>query len=88
MFVPGAKRASDARVIYLMTDVGQRVVRDIRNRLFRHILGQSAATAAVLAMDAGLAVQDLPYAKLRERLLKDGQVLEHSSDVFSPTPER
>jgi subfamily B ATP-binding cassette protein MsbA len=28
---------------YLMTDVGQRVVRDLRNRLFRHILGQSAA---------------------------------------------
>jgi subfamily B ATP-binding cassette protein MsbA len=28
---------------YLMTDVGQRVVRDIRDRLFRHILGQSAA---------------------------------------------
>ena len=28
---------------YLMTDVGQRVVRDLRNKLFRHILGQSAA---------------------------------------------
>ena len=28
---------------YLMTDVGQRVVRDIRGRLFRHILDQSAA---------------------------------------------
>jgi subfamily B ATP-binding cassette protein MsbA len=28
---------------YLMTDVGQRVVRDLRNELFRHILGQSAA---------------------------------------------
>jgi subfamily B ATP-binding cassette protein MsbA len=28
---------------YLMTDVGQRVVRDLRNGLFRHILGQSAA---------------------------------------------
>jgi subfamily B ATP-binding cassette protein MsbA len=28
---------------YLMTDVGQRVVRDIRNVLFRHILGQSVA---------------------------------------------
>ena len=27
---------------YLMTDVGQRVVRDIRNQLFRHILDQSA----------------------------------------------
>ncbi|HEY5619689.1 MAG TPA: ABC transporter transmembrane domain-containing protein [Vicinamibacterales bacterium] len=28
---------------YLMTDVGQRVVRDVRNLLFRHILGQSVA---------------------------------------------
>ena len=28
---------------YLMTDVGQRVVRDLRNLLFRHILQQSAA---------------------------------------------
>ncbi len=28
---------------YLMTDVGQRVVRDIRNLLFAHVLGQSAA---------------------------------------------
>ena len=27
---------------YLMTDVGQRVVRDLRDELFRHILGQSA----------------------------------------------
>jgi subfamily B ATP-binding cassette protein MsbA len=28
---------------YLMTDVGQRVVCDLRNVLFRHVLGQSAA---------------------------------------------
>ena len=28
---------------YLMTDIGQRVVRDLRDRLFRHILDQSAA---------------------------------------------
>ncbi len=28
---------------YLMTDVGQRVVMDLRNQLFRHILNQSAA---------------------------------------------
>ena len=28
---------------YLMTDVGQRVVRDIRNEMFGHVLGQSAA---------------------------------------------
>lgn len=39
------------------------------------ILGQSAATAAAMAMDGKMAVQDVPYAKLRERLLKDGQVL-------------
>ena len=32
---------------YLMTDVGQRIVRDIRDRLFRHILGQSAAFFSV-----------------------------------------
>ena len=32
---------------YVMTDVGQRVVRDLRNVLFRHILGQSAAFFAV-----------------------------------------
>lgn len=40
------------------------------------ILGQSAATAAVLAIDQNLAVQDVPYAALRTHLLADGQVLE------------
>ena len=44
------------------------------------ILGQSAATAAALAIDAKIPVQDVPYAKLRERLLKDGQILS-----FAPT---
>lgn len=43
------------------------------------ILGQSAATAAVLAIDGGLAVQEVPYAQLRERLVRDGQVLEHAT---------
>ncbi|MCY2993619.1 MAG: FAD-dependent oxidoreductase [Planctomycetota bacterium] len=41
------------------------------------ILGQSAATAAVLASDAQQAVQEVPYPQLRARLLQDGQVLEH-----------
>ncbi len=41
------------------------------------ILGQSAATAAALAIDAGLAVQEVPYDRLRARLLADGQVLEY-----------
>jgi len=39
------------------------------------ILGQSAATAAVMALDEGVSVQELPYADLREKLLEDGQVL-------------
>jgi hypothetical protein len=40
------------------------------------ILGQSAATAAVMAIDSKIAVQDVPYEDLRKRLLADGQVLE------------
>jgi hypothetical protein len=39
------------------------------------ILGQSAATAASLAIDAGVSVQQVPYAKLKERLLADKQKL-------------
>jgi len=39
------------------------------------ILGQSAATAAVLAIDDSIDVQDVDYSKLRSRLLADGQVL-------------
>jgi hypothetical protein len=40
------------------------------------ILGQSAATAAAMAIDRQIAVQDVDYAALRERLLQDRQVLE------------
>jgi hypothetical protein len=43
------------------------------------ILGQSAATAAALAIDGGVVVQDVAYSKLRERLLKDGQILEFAT---------
>ncbi|MBM3853549.1 MAG: FAD-dependent oxidoreductase, partial [Verrucomicrobia bacterium] len=43
------------------------------------ILGQSAATAAALTIDARLPVQDVPYARLRARLLEDGQVLEYAA---------
>ena len=42
------------------------------------VLGQSAATAAALAIDRGLPVQEVPYAALRAQLAKDGQVLEYS----------
>ena len=41
------------------------------------VLAHSAATAAAIAIDRGVSVQNVPYAELRERLLKDGQVLEY-----------
>lgn len=41
------------------------------------ILGQSAATGAVLAIDQKIPVQTVDYAELRQRLEKDGQVLEY-----------
>ncbi|MDR1681995.1 MAG: FAD-dependent oxidoreductase [Candidatus Symbiothrix sp.] len=37
------------------------------------LLGQSAATAAVLAIEAKIGVQNVDYTLLRERLLSDGQ---------------
>ena len=40
------------------------------------ILGQSAATAACLAIDHGVTAQNVDYPELRARLLKDGQILE------------
>lgn len=42
-------------------------------------LGQAAGTAAVQAISAGCAVQDIDYAPLRDQLIADGQVL-----VFEP----
>ncbi len=45
------------------------------------ILGQSAATAAAMAIDADVAVQDVDYQQLRERLIADGQVLEYEAVV-------
>ncbi|QDU98284.1 FAD-dependent oxidoreductase [Lignipirellula cremea] len=48
------------------------------------ILSQSAATAACLAIDDQVAVQDVEYAKLRTRLLADDQIL----DFDGPLPGR
>jgi len=45
------------------------------------ILAHSAATAAVMAIDEGIAVQDVDYKKVRERLLAEGQILEHDEPL-------
>jgi hypothetical protein len=39
-------------------------------------LGQASATAASLAIESDLAVQRVPYMRLRERLLADSVMLE------------
>jgi hypothetical protein len=41
------------------------------------ILGQSAAVAASIAINDNLAVQDVPYEKLRKILIDKGQILEY-----------
>jgi hypothetical protein len=40
------------------------------------VLGQTAGTAAVMAVEDNLAVQKVEYPKLRDRLLRDGQILD------------
>lgn len=51
------------------------------------MLAQSAATAAVLALDGGVNVQDVPYAALRDRLVADGQILTTAAAAANrPTP--
>src|SRR5256885_9648603 len=40
------------------------------------VLGQSAATAASMAIDAGAPVQKVDYPELKAKLLEDKQVLE------------
>jgi hypothetical protein len=52
------------------------------------ILGQSAATAASFAIDDRVPVQKVPYAKLREQLLKDSQVLAWVSAIEPPAPPK
>ena len=40
------------------------------------ILSQSASSAAAIALDDNLAVQDVPYAKLRSKLQANGQIVD------------
>jgi hypothetical protein len=43
------------------------------------VLGESAAYAASIAIDAGSAVQDVDYPSLRKKLLNAKQVLEYAA---------
>jgi len=52
------------------------------------ILGQSAATAASMAIDERVSAQKVDYAKLRTQLQKDGQVLEWADAPAASAPLR
>ncbi len=52
------------------------------------ILGQSVATAAAIAIDEGIRLQDVDYAQLRERSLADGQMLEYEAPWKAGVPKR
>lgn len=45
------------------------------------VLGQSASTAVAMALEKGIAVQEVPYEELRKRLLADGQVLTWEGEI-------
>lgn len=45
------------------------------------VLGQSATTAAVLAIESGVTIQDVDLSKLKARLLADKQVLDFVSSA-------
>lgn len=47
------------------------------------ILGQTAATAAIFALEDKLPVQQVAYPKLRDRLLQDGQILHYDGPKTS-----
>jgi len=51
-------------------------------------LGQSTATAAALAIDAQIPVQKVDYAKLRERLLADKQILAWDGPAAAAAPAK
>ncbi len=48
------------------------------------VLGQSSATAAVHAIEERTTIQNIDPKKLEARLLKDGQVLDFTSDPLPP----
>ena len=50
------------------------------------VLGQSAATAAALALEEGAELHELNYQKLREQLTADGQRLDVDTEQYPPLP--
>jgi len=51
------------------------------------VLAQSAANAADIALESNISVQEVPYQKLRERLIKEGQKLDIDLDEYPPADQ-
>ncbi|MGD8427079.1 MAG: FAD-dependent oxidoreductase [Balneolaceae bacterium] len=51
------------------------------------VLAQSAGNAADIALETGSRVQDIPYQKLRNRLLGEGQKLDIDLDKWPPADQ-
>lgn len=50
------------------------------------IMGQSAATAASIAIEQNTGLHDIEYAVLREKLLSDNQKINIDIDKYPPLP--
>lgn len=48
------------------------------------MVGHAAGAAASIAIDQSVPVQNVPYAALRELLLKERQILEHTKTIAKP----
>jgi hypothetical protein len=72
--VPKASECTNLSVIFCVSasHIG---LSTLRMEPVLMITGQSAATAASIAIDEKCGIQKVPYPKLKERLLADGQIL-------------
>lgn len=83
--VPGADQCANL-LVPICVSASHIAYGSIRMEPVFMVLGQSAATAAALAIDRQVAVQQVDYAALRERLLADGQTLEWTGPKRSGPP--
>jgi hypothetical protein len=73
--VPKADECSNLLVTFALS-ASHTAFASIRMEPVFMITSQSAATAAVMALEDGKDVQEVDYGKLRSRLVKEGQVVE------------
>lgn len=84
--VPRADQCSNL-VVPICLSASHMAFGSIRMEPVFMVLGQSGATAAVLAIEQAVAMQDVDRDKLRERLLADGTVLEWTQPAAAPASD-